>query len=101
MHKNEVNKELSDLVDKTGINFIDMQVLIPWTLKMEGVPPSDPNASMTTWANMRTMNNLVDFLDYCYSKNVSVEVDLATNMWIPYTVDTNQHIIGRVAERGF
>jgi len=92
LHKNDVNKELSDLVDKTGINFIDIQVVVPATLKTRKVPPSDPNASISTWANMNTMKNLVVFLDYCYSKNVSVEIDLSNNMWIPYAIETKLHI---------
>jgi hypothetical protein len=93
VHKNEVNKELSELIDKTGINFIDIQILIPWTLKTDKVPPSDPNAPISTWANIQMLNNLVGFLDYCYSQKVTVEVDLCNNMWIPYTVDTNNHNI--------
>jgi len=94
-HKKRVNKELSDLVKKTGINFIDIIVLIPRTLKTKKVPPSDPSAPISTWANMDMMNNLVDFLDYCYSQNVSVEIDLANNMWIPFSVDTKNHIANR------
>ena len=41
---------------------------------------------------MTTLDNLAAFLDYCYTQGVSVELDLATNMWIPYRVDTANHI---------
>jgi len=88
----EVNAELAELVRRTGINFIDIQLLIPFTLKETATPPADDAESITGWANMTTLDNLVTFLDYCSGVGVSVEIDLANNMWIPFLIDTKNHI---------
>ncbi len=90
--RDRVNAELADLVRETGINFLDVMVLIPYTLREPGLSPSDEAKDAAEWANLRTLDNLVDFLDYCHTLGVSVEVDLATNQWIPFSVDTAQHI---------
>ena len=87
-----VRQEVADLVKETGINFLDVMVLIPLTLKEPGVAPSDTARDVTEWANMTTLRNLVDFLDDCHRLGVSVEIDLCTNMWVPYSLDTEHHI---------
>ena len=87
-----VNNELFDLVDRTGINFIDVHILMAHTRATAGVAPSDDDDSITDWANMSFMNNIVDFIDYCDSLGVVVELDLANNMWIPFSVDTANHL---------
>lgn len=90
--RSRVNRELTELVATTGLNFLDVMVLIPLTLGAKGRPPADDAADVTAWANMRTLRNLVDFLDDCRRLGLSVEVDLATNQWVPYGVDTAHHI---------
>ncbi|NPV46599.1 MAG: hypothetical protein HPY69_06560 [Armatimonadetes bacterium] len=87
-----VRGELSELVAATGLNFLDVMVLIPLTLRERAMSPADDAADVTAWANMRTLRNLVDFLDDCHRLGLAVEVDLATNQWIPYEVDTAHHI---------
>jgi hypothetical protein len=91
-HREAVDRELRELVDKTGINFIDIQVLIPHTLAEPKTPPADRAAAIDEWADMQFMENLVDFLDLCRTSSVQVEVDLANNMWVPFSVDTQNHI---------
>ncbi len=91
-HREAVDRELKELVEKTGINFIDIQVLIPRTLADPKTPPVNRAAAIDAWADMRFMENLVRFLDMCQSNGVQVEVDLASNMWIPFSVDTKNHI---------
>jgi hypothetical protein len=41
---------------------------------------------------MTAVGNLVDFLDDCHRAGIVVEIDLATNMWIPLRVDAANHI---------
>ena len=91
-HEDEVNTHLSELVAETGINFLDIQVLIPHTLAAQAQAPADTAAAIEEWANMTTLGNLVRFLDVCSTMNVQVEIDLANNMWIPLSVDTAAHI---------
>jgi hypothetical protein len=92
LQRDAVDRELQELVAKTGINFIDIQVLIPHTLAHPKQPPIDGMTNVEQWANMTFLQNLVDFLDACHATGVSVEIDLATNMWIPFSVDTAHHI---------
>ncbi len=91
-HREAIDRELKELVDKTGINFIDIQVLIPRTLADPKIPPADPAAAIDEWADMRFIDNLVCFLDMCHASGVQVEVDLASNMWVPFSVDSKNHI---------
>jgi hypothetical protein len=91
-HRDAVDRELKELVAKTGINFIDIHVLIPRTLAKTKTPPTDQATAIDQWADMTFMDNLVAFLDMCWATGVQVEVDLATNMWIPFSVDTKNHI---------
>lgn len=90
--RERVNHELSELVAETGLNFLDVMVLVPLTLREKAISPADDARDVTTWANMTTLRNLVNFLDDCYRVDVTVEVDLVTNQWVPYRVDTSHHI---------
>ena len=90
--RDRVRGELAELVETTGVNFLDVMVLIPITMREKAAAPSDQARDVTEWANMRTLNNLVAFLDDCHGLGVSVEIDLACNLWIPMSVDTPNHI---------
>ena len=92
--RSEVNKELVDLVDKTGINFICIQLLIADTMKDRAAAPHWGPA-IADWADTSALDHLVAFLGYCHTLGVSVEIDLANNMWIPFTVDRANHIANR------
>jgi hypothetical protein len=84
--------ELRELVEETRINFLDVMLLIPLTLREKAtVPPGDARG-VRQWANMRTLDNLVAFLDDCHTLGLSVEIDLCSNLWIPYRIDTAHHI---------
>jgi hypothetical protein len=87
-----VCQELSELVAKTGANFLDVMLLIPLTLREKATAPSDTATDVHQWANMQTLDNLVAFLDDCHRAGVRVEIDLACNLWIPYRLDTAHHI---------
>lgn len=90
--RGRVNQELADLVRETGLNFLDIIVLMPTTLREKATPPSSRASGVAEWANMATLDNLVAFLDDCRQHGLVVEIDLATNMWIPLSVDTASHI---------
>jgi hypothetical protein len=88
----QVEQELTELIDTTAINFIDVHVLMPTTLKHKGTAPADNDASPEVWANLQTLDNLAAFVDLCHRHEVTVEIDLANHMWIPYSVETARHI---------
>jgi hypothetical protein len=90
--RERVSREVAELVAETGANFLDVMLIIPLTLREKATPPADDAIGITAWANMTTLRNLVDFLDDCHRLGVAVEVDLATNQWLPYRVDTAHHI---------
>jgi hypothetical protein len=90
--RERIQGELAELVQETGVNFLDIMVLIPFTLRDKATPPTDTARAVSAWANLTTLANLVDFLDCCHRLGLSVEIDLATNMWVPYRVDTANHI---------
>jgi len=90
--RDRARREVAELVAETGINFLDVMVLIPFTLREKATAPSDDARDVTEWANMTTLDNLVAFLDDCHEVGVSVEIDLCTNMWVPHNVDTAEHI---------
>ncbi len=90
--RERVKREVGELVAETGANFLDVMVIIPTTLREKATAPSDAARGVADWANMTTLDNLVAFLDDCHQLGVSVEVDLACNLWVPYRVDTENHI---------
>jgi len=90
--RERVNGEVAELVAETGVNFLDVMVLIPVTLRAKAAAPSDTARDVAEWANTTTLDNLVAFLDDCHRLGVSVEIDLASNLWVPYRVDTEHHI---------
>jgi len=87
-----IRAELGELVDRTGANFADVMVLIPYTLREKATPPTDGARDITQWAKLGCLDNLTTFLNDCHRVGISAEIDLATNMWIPYRVDTASHI---------
>lgn len=90
--RERVRGEVAELVEETGLNLVDVMVPIPLTLREKATPPSDRARDVSEWANLTTLNNLVTFLEDCYYLGVCVEIDLACNLWIPYRIDTPNHI---------
>lgn len=90
--RQRVRGEVATLVKETGINFLDVMVLLPVTLREKAKLPAPDSEGPHQWANMQTLDNLVAFLDDCGPLGVSVEIDLACNLWVPYRVDTEHHI---------
>ena len=90
--RERVRGEVAELAEMTGLNFLDVMVLIPTTLREKATPPPDDAGDVSEWANLRTLDNLVAFLDDCHRLGMRVEIDLACNMWVPYRIDTPNHI---------
>jgi hypothetical protein len=90
--RERVKREVGELVAETGVNFLDVMVLIPTTLREKATAPTDAARDVTDWANLTTLNNLVAFLDDCHRLGISVEIDLCSNLWVPYRIDTENHI---------
>lgn len=92
-YRTRITTELQELVSTTNINFIDLIVLFPWTLKYAHQAPQ-ANQPLAEWASIPFLDNLAMFIDDCHGLGVSVEVDLANHMWIPYSVDSENHHVG-------
>lgn len=82
---------LQELVSTTNINFIDLHVHMPWTLLHGGQGP-EAGQPLAEWASVSFLDNLAAFIDDCYDSGVSINIELMNNMWIPYSVDSANHI---------
>jgi hypothetical protein len=90
-HRAQVRTALRELVSEAGINLVDIFVSIPYSLKTPAqTPPIDK--PFGEWANLAYLDNAAAFVDDCYAAGVSVELDLVSNMWIPYSVDPKHQI---------
>jgi hypothetical protein len=83
---------LAELVEKTGVNLVDIFVAIAYSLKNPAVPPKE-GQPLSEWANIGYLDGVAAFVDDCAEAGVFVELDLASNMWIPHSVDP-EHQIG-------
>ncbi len=89
--KEEVNNELDELIDKTGVNCIQLGMEIARMLGDVDTLPQ-PGGDIEDWANMTYINNMATFINYCDSKGIGVIFELCTNCWIPGFVRTENHI---------
>lgn len=90
-YRARINTALKELADKTGMNLVDVFVLIPNSLKKPAVGNRVGEAT-AIWANTTFLDNVAAFVDDCHDAGLSVELDLADNRWIPYSVDSVNHI---------
>ena len=90
-YRNAIRQHLSDLADTAKVNFINVFVLIPNSLKSPGVAP-EPGQPLEQWASIPFLDNLAQFVDDCHDAGIAVELDMANNMWIPYALDSDNHI---------
>jgi hypothetical protein len=89
--RSEVRTHLKELVATTGINFVGIFVNIAHSLKQPSRPPQ-ADQPLTAWANTAYLDNVAAFLDDCQTAGVSVEIDLACNMWVPPSVEPKHQI---------
>ncbi len=90
-YRGQVCTALHELASVAGINLVDIFVSIPFSLKTLAQPPTAGQA-LDEWADVSYLNNIAAFVDDCHEANIAVELDLATNMWAPYSVDTERQL---------
>jgi arylsulfatase A len=91
VHRAEVQAALSEMRATAGINLVDVQVLIPHSLRI----PAQGNRvgeRVEQWANLNFLDDLARFVDDCHMAKIAVELDLVDNRWIPPTVAPDGHI---------
>jgi len=93
-YRREVQTALQDLASKLGLNLVDIFVPIPHTLRVPQQAP-ETGQRVDQWANKAYLDNVAAFVDDCYDANLSVELDLACNMWVPYSIETTAHIANK------
>ena len=76
---------------KTGIGLVTFYAPINSTLADCSRLPV-PGEAVEDWADMDYLGNLIDVLDFCSLIGVRAEIDLATNCWVPSSVDAASHI---------
>jgi hypothetical protein len=90
-YRTQIRTHLHELVDTAAVNFIEIFVSIPYSLKTPSQAPREGQA-LEDWANVAYLDGAAAFVDDCHQAGVSVEIDLACNMWIPYSVDPRRQI---------
>lgn len=90
-HRTEVQAQLKGLASETHMNFVSVFVLTAYSLK---TPTEAPGAGLpvTSWANMDYLDQVANFVDDCHEAGLQVELDLACNLWVPYSVDPKNQI---------
>jgi hypothetical protein len=91
--RSSVRSALEDLHDTCRINLVDVFVMIPGSLRVpaRGNRAGEP---LEQWANREFLDNVAQFVDDCSEAGIGAELDLVDNRWIPYTVDSAEHIGG-------
>ncbi len=90
-NQEEIRALLQDLSSTAGVNLIDMFVVIAYSLKTPSQAPQE-GQPFSEWGNAIYYDNICAFVDDCYDAGIAVELDLACNMWIPYSVDPERQI---------
>jgi hypothetical protein len=90
-YRPRIQAALKALAGATGINLVDIFVCIAYSLK---TPSQAPQAGqpLAEWANVAYLDGVAAFVDDCHDAGLSVELDLASNLWIPYSVDPAHQI---------
>ena len=89
--REQVRTALRELAAETGANLVDIFVCIAYSLKDPAQAP-DANAPIGAWANMSYVDNVAAFVDDCHDAGLSAELDLASNLWVPWSVDPDNQI---------
>ena len=86
-----IQSVIQELAAVIGINLAAIFVAIPYALKQPSRAPRE-GEPFDDWANTAYLDGVAAFIDDCFSAGVSVELDLASNLWIPYSVDPRHQI---------
>jgi hypothetical protein len=92
-HRETVRHVLRELADETRINFVAIFLLMPHTLAVPKQAPA-PGQALAQWANVDYLGHVAQFIDDCAAEEISVGLDMANNLWVPYAVDTANHRVG-------
>ena len=90
-YRSQIKAILQELSIDANINLVDVFIAIPFTLSQ----PATGNRAgqpIREWGNLSYLDNAAQFVDDCHDAGIAVEFDLADNRWIPYTVDSANHI---------
>lgn len=90
-HRGEVQTQLKELVEETRANLVAVYVLIAYSLKTPSHAP-EAGQPLAAWANLSYLDQVALFVDDCHDAGLSVELDLASNLWVPYSVDPKNQI---------
>ncbi len=92
-YRSEIKMALQEMATEANLNFAAIFLLIPNSLATPKQAPT-PGQPLEEWANMAYLDNVAMFIDDCHEAGVSVALDMANNMWVPYSVDTANHLVG-------
>ena len=84
-HRPAVRLALRELEATARVNHVNDIVLMPHTLKQPPRGPQ-PGEALEAWANVPALEHLAAFVDDCHGGGLSVEFDLACNLWTPRSV---------------
>ena len=92
--RNQVREVLQELKDEADLNLVVIFVRMNRTLLNPTVAPLEGQA-LTDWANIEYLDNVAAFVDDCHDVGLEVALDTACNLWVPYFVDTENHVSNR------
>jgi len=87
----QIRTALHELADTAGINLVAIFVCIRDSLKEPSQAPRE-GQPLAEWANLAYLNNVAAFVGDCHEAGVAAEIDLATNMWVPCSVEPTHQI---------
>ena len=92
-HRSQIRTSLHEMVDHASLNFVAIFLLMPHSLATPKMAPT-PGQPLGEWANTPYLDNVALFVDDCHEFGVSVALDMGNNLWLPYSVDTENHRVG-------
>ncbi len=90
-YRPQIRTILQEMHETADINLVAMFIIIPHTLLNPG-QGNQAGQTIEQWGNLAYLDNVALFIDDCSEAGIAVELDLADNRWIPYTVDSEHHI---------
>lgn len=91
--RDSVRRSLAELATEPRINLVAIFLLMPHTLATPKQAPA-PGQPLQQWANLAYLDQVAQFIDDCADAGLSVGIDMANNLWVPYAVDSANHKVG-------
>ncbi|MCF6284701.1 MAG: hypothetical protein L3K26_05895, partial [Candidatus Hydrogenedentes bacterium] len=86
-----VQKIVRELSRETPVNMVVVYVNIAYSMKPPAELPGKDQA-FVQWANTTYLDNVANFVDDCFDVGIAVELDLASKLWVPWSVQPNHQI---------